>query len=97
MVKTAITENWQENRDFKLIPKEDDLWHVEILTGDYSSCIISYNKIKVNEESMELKFDYSLQYTPVDTIQAGDEGLDRTASHILHSILMSTLDEMDKQ
>lgn len=96
MVKTAITENWKENEDFKLIPREDDFWHVEILKGDYSSCIISYSKIKINEETMVLKFEYNLEYTPVEGIQAGDEGLDRTASHILHSILMSTLEEMDK-
>lgn len=96
MVKTKITEEWKENKDYQLIPREDDFWHVEILKGDYSSCIISYSKIKINEETMTLKFDYSLEYTPVDSIVAGDPGLDKTASHILHSILMSTLEETEK-
>ena len=92
MVKTKITEDWIENKDYKLIPKENDFWHVEILKGDYSSCIISYSKVSVNEETMVLKFEYNLEYTPVDNIKAGDFGLDKIASHILHSILMSALD-----
>lgn len=92
MVKTKITEDWVEDKDYKLIPKENDFWHVEILKGDYSSCIISYSKVSVNEETMVLKFEYNLEYTPVDNIKAGDLELDKTASHILHSILMSALD-----
>jgi hypothetical protein len=92
MVKTKITEDWVEDKDYKLIPKENDFWHVEILKGDYSSCIISYSKVSVNEDTMVLKFEYNLEYTPVDNIKAGDFALDKTASHILHSILMSALD-----
>lgn len=99
MVKTKITEEWVENRDYKLIPEKDEYWHIEILKGDYSSCHISYTSIKINEETMELKFDYNLEYTPIEWVKAGDPGLDKTASHILHSILMSTLNENmeDKQ
>jgi|5_EtaG_2_1085323.scaffolds.fasta_scaffold09243_2 hypothetical protein len=93
MVKTKITEEWVENRNYKLIPEKDDYWHIEILTGDYSSCHISYTSIKINEQTMELKFDYNLEYTPIEWVKAGDPGLDKTASHILHSILMSTLNE----
>lgn len=93
MVKTAITEEWKENRDYKLIPTDGEYWNIEILSGDYSSCVIGYSKISINEESMELKFDYTLEYTPVEGIKAGDPSLDKTASHILHSILMSTLEE----
>ena len=92
MVKTKITEDWVENKDYRLIPKENDFWHVEILKGDYSSCIISYSKVSVNEDTMVLKFEYNLQYSPVDYIKAGELELDKTASHILHSILMSALD-----
>ena len=81
-----------ENKDYRLIPKENDFWHVEILKGDYSSCVISYSKVSVNEDTMVLKFEYNLEYSPVDYIKAGELELDNTASHILHSILMSALD-----
>jgi hypothetical protein len=97
MVKTKITEDWVENKDYRLIPKENDFWHVEILKGDYSSCIISYSKVSVNEDTMVLKFEYNLEYSPVDYIKAGELELDRTASHILHSILMSALDAPEKK
>jgi hypothetical protein len=95
MVKTKITEEWQENRDFKLIPRDDDFWHIEILEGDYSSCVIGFTSLSIKEESMMLSFDYTLEYTPVEGIKAGDPGLDKVASHILHSILMSTLNETE--
>ena len=92
MVKTAITEQWQEGRDYELIPREDDHWHVNILKGDYSSCIISYDKVSIDEQNLLLKFDYTLQYTPVSGITSDDPQLQKVASHILHSILLGVLD-----
>lgn len=91
MVKTAISEEWIEGKDFELIPREDENWHVNILKGDYSSFIISYEKVSIDETNMTVKFDYRLEYSPVSDITSEDPGLQRTASHILHSILLGIL------
>lgn len=93
MVKTDITKSWVENVNYELIPKEDDSWQIRILTGDYEQCILSYGKISINEENQTIKFDYTLDYTPVPGVTSEDLDLQRTASHILHSILMGLLDE----
>lgn len=93
MTKTAITEEWQEGRDYELIPTESDRWNVNILTGDYSSCIISYNSVSFDNPNMMITFDYSLHYTPVSGLTAEDPGLRKVASHILHSILMGLVDD----
>lgn len=93
MVKTQISEQWVEGKDYEFLPREEEHWHVNILTGDYSSCIISYNKVSIDEKNLMLKFDYKLEYTPVEGITADDPQLQKTASHILHSILMGIVDK----
>lgn len=93
MVKTTISEQWIEGKDYELLPREEEHWHVNILKGDYSSCIISYNKVSIDEKNLMLKFDYTLEYTPVDGVTADDPQLQKTASHILHSILMGIVDK----
>lgn len=93
MVKTTILDQWKENRDYELIPREDDHWYVNILTGDYSSCIISFDRVAFDETNLTVKFDYKLEYTPVTGITSEDPDLQKTASHILHSILVGLLDE----
>lgn len=92
MVKTDITERWKENVNYELIPKEDDSWQIRILTGDYEQCVISYSKISINEDNQTIKFDYTLDYTPVPGVTSEDLELQRTASHILHSVLMGLLE-----
>lgn len=91
MVKTAISEEWVEGKDYELLPREDDHWYVNILKGDYSSFIISYEKVSIDESNMTIKFDYRLEYSPVAGITSEDPGLQKTASYILHSILVGML------
>lgn len=93
MVKTTISEQWVEGKDYEFLPRGEDHWHINILTGDYSSCIISYDKVSIDEQNMMLKFDYKLEYTPVSGVTADDPQLQKTASHILHSILLGIVDK----
>lgn len=91
MVKTAISEQWQEGQDYEFVPREEENWHVHILTGDHSSFIISYDRVSIDEKNLTVKFDYKLEYTPVPGVTAEDPDLQKTASHILHSILVGIL------
>lgn len=93
MTKTAITENWQENRDYELIPEADTDWRIRILTGDHSESIIQYNMIRIDDQNGVLTFEFELVYSPDSGVTSEDPSLQRAASHILHSALMGLLDE----
>jgi len=98
VTKTAITEQWVENRDYQLIPKEeDDHWYIRIQKGTYVECVIRYLKVSFDEENMMLRFDYELVESTDPHFSSEDEELQKVASHILHSVLMSAFsDEQDK-
>lgn len=93
MTKTPITEAWQENKQYELIPGEHNYWKVRILEGDYSQCIFSYGVVQFDEENHTIRFEYNLEYTPVKGITSEDPELQQVASKILHSILMDVFDE----
>lgn len=96
MTKTAITENWQENRDYELIPQDagdESAWRIRILTGDHIESIIQYNQIKIDEANGILTFDFELVYSPDSSVTSEDPDLQQAVSHILHSLLMGLLDE----
>ena len=57
MVK--IPNMLEENKDYELIPGDDDHWHIRIKTGEYIESVISFGSIKVNEESLEMNFDFT--------------------------------------
>ena len=93
MTKTPITENWQENRDYELIPHEENEWQVRILKGDFIECVIKYGGLSIDESQMLMQFDLSLDFTPDPDVTSETPELQEVAAHILHSILMGLLDK----
>lgn len=92
MVKTPITEEWVENEHYQLVPHEDNEWQVRILEGDFTETVIRYGSVSFSEKDYTVKFDYSLVSSPDEYLDTENPDLQKTASKILHSILMGALD-----
>tara|TARA_B100001093_G_scaffold496868_1_gene543090 strand:- start:281 stop:589 length:309 start_codon:yes stop_codon:yes gene_type:complete len=84
-----------ENTDYELVPaaNNEQAWNVRFLTGDYIETVVSIGTLTVNEEPMDdtddhsLSFNFSLIYSPDDTLTSDDEDLqDAVGSVILHII-----------
>jgi hypothetical protein len=93
MVKTAISEQWIENQDFELIPRDENDWHVRIMKGDFIECVIHYGSIRFDEENAMMHFDFDLVESTDEEYTAETPDLQKTASHILHSILLGALEK----
>ena len=95
MVK--IPNMLEENKDYELIPGDDDHWHIRIKTGEYIESVISFGSIKVNEESLEMNFDFTLHYSPDDDLSVDNVDLQKHAGKILESVLMNNLEKMENK
>lgn len=93
MVKTPTTEKYIENRDYELIPGEQNFWKVRILTGDFIETVFQYNTVSFNERDMTVSFTYHVWYSPDDDFDQDDAEFQKVASGILHSIMLRLLDE----
>ena len=95
MVK--IPNMLEENKDYELIPGDDDHWHIRIKNGEYIESVISFGSIKVNEESLEMNFDFTLHYSPDDDLSVDNVDLQKHAGKILESVLMNNLEKMENK
>lgn len=95
MVK--IPNMLEENKDYELIPGDDDHWHIRIKTGEYIESVISFGSIKVNEESLEMNFDFTLHYSPDEDLSVDNTDLQKYAGKILESVLMNNLEKMENK
>ena len=95
MVK--IPNMLEENKDYELIPGNNEHWHIRIKTGEYIESVISFGSIKVNEESLEMNFDFTLHYSPDDDLSVDDTDLQKYAGKILESVLMNNLEKMENK
>jgi hypothetical protein len=92
MVK--IPNMLEEYKDYELVPGDKEHWHIRIKTGDFIESVISFGSIKVNEESMEMNFDFTLHYSPDEDLSSDDISLQRHAGKILESVLMGNLERI---
>jgi hypothetical protein len=95
MVK--IPNMLEENKDYELIPGNDEHWHIRIKNGEYIESVISFGSIKVNEESLEMNFDFTLHYSPDDDLSVDNVDLQKHAGKILESVLMNNLEKMENK
>jgi len=86
-----------ENEDYELIPGNDEHWHIRIKNGEYIESVISFGSIKVNEESLEMNFDFTLHYSPDDDLSVDNVDLQKHAGKILESVLMNNLEKMENK
>ena len=80
-------------QQYELIPGEHNFWKVRILEGEYIETVYSYGVVQFDEENHTIKFDFTLEYTPMDGLSSEDPDFQQVVSKILHSILMDVFDE----
>ena len=95
MVK--IPNMLEENKDYELIPGDDEHWHIRIKEGEYIESVISFGSIKVNEESLEMNFDFTLHYSPDEDLSVDNVNLQKHAGKILESVLMNNLEKIENK
>ena len=90
---TTITQQLIENQHYELVPSDaGEFWNVRILAGEYSETVITFGAISINEKTSVLTFDFSVDYSPDDGVSSDDPGLQSYAAHILHSVLVDSIE-----
>jgi hypothetical protein len=93
MTKTPMTEAWKENVNYELIPGDENFWKVRIKEGDFIETVFSFGSVAFDDQSMMVKFDFTVDYSPISDLELEDPELRKTVSGILHSILVGLLDD----
>lgn len=57
-----------ENQDYKMIPGENDHWHIRILSGTFIETVFYFKELQLRESAEHLKFG-----TVVTEHQMGDD------------------------
>lgn len=89
----------KENVDYELIPNQDESWDVRILTGDFIETLIAFDVVALDEKAEQMKFDFSVKYTPTDDVTSENHELQLVAADILFDVLENNMgggDERDK-
>ena len=85
----------KENVDYELIPNQDESWDVRILTGDFIETLIAFDVVALDEEAEQMKFDFSVKYTPTDDVTSENYELQLFAADILFDVLENNIDSED--
>ena len=93
MVK--IPNMLEENVDYELVVADHDHWHIRILNGEFIESVISFGSIQLGKDDM-LHFDFTLHYSPDPDLTVDDIEIQRYAGKILESVMVSSLDNMEK-
>ena len=78
-----------ENKDYELIPSSSDstVWHVRILSGDFTETIVKFGSISFNEVKDHFSFNFDIIETPDSSLHISNEDLQFTAARILEHII----------
>ena len=86
----------KENVNYQLIPDDNDnvndTWKIRILEGEYIETIFQFGALELKEESDQLSFNFTVLYSPDDSITSENIGLQKYAGSVLSSILERALD-----
>ena len=78
-----------ENKDYELIPSSSDstVWHVRILSGDFTETIVKFGSISFNEVKDHFSFNFDIIETPDSSLHISNEDLQLAAARILEDII----------
>ncbi len=78
-----------ENKDYELVPAPDDstVWHIRILTGDYTETIIKFDKIAFNEVKDHFTFNFTIVESPDQYLSIDDTNLHDVSARILEDVI----------
>lgn len=84
-----------ENKDFELIPGDEEHWYIRILTGEYIETVMSFGKISVDEKTDVISFDVTIHYSPDLDLTVDDLDFQKHAGKVLEGILIENLNQME--
>ena len=79
----------QENKDYELIPSSTDstVWHVRILSGDFTETVVKFGSIAFNEVKDHFSFNFDIIESPDASLHISNEDLHFVAARILEDII----------
>jgi len=95
MVK--IPGMYLENKEYELIPGDDDHWHIRIKEGEFIESVVSFGSIKMNEVDDKLSFNFFLHSSPDPDLTVDNVELQRVMGKILESVLIDNLNKMENK
>jgi hypothetical protein len=91
-----------ENKDYELIPADNDFWQVRFLTGDFVETVIQYGSIRLDgknvekEDDVKITFSFDIVSTPDDTLTTDDIDLQIHCGNVLSEILKNAFDKKEE-
>ena len=78
-----------ENKDYELVPSSDDstVWHIRILTGDYTETVVKFDAIAFNEVKDHFTFNFTIIESPDSYLNINNTNLHNVAARILEDII----------
>jgi hypothetical protein len=52
----SIPGMFEQNKEFELIPGDDDHWHIRIKEGEFIESVFSFGEISIDNKSDMMKF-----------------------------------------
>ena len=86
----------KENVNYQLVPDDNDnvndTWKIRRLEGEYIETVFQFGALELKEGSDQLSFNFTVLYSPDDSITSENIGLQKYAGSVLSSILERALD-----
>ncbi len=87
----TIPGMFEQNKQFELIPGDDDHWHIRIKEGEFIESVFSFGDIKIDNRSDTLQINVTLHYSPDEDLSVDNTEFQRYAGKILESVMMENL------
>lgn len=87
----------KEHKDYEMtLPedaKNDQAWHIRILTGDFVETVIVFGNIAIDGEKEALTFNFDIVQTPDPDLTIDNVDLQLTAGDILEDVLDNAIQD----
>ena len=85
----------EENKDYELVPGDDNNWAIRFLNGEFIETVIAYGNTKIDgtDDDPVLSFDFGVVSSPIEEIDPENIALQDAAGDVLYSILCNAIDD----
>ena len=83
-----------ENKDYQFIPVTRDgkeSWDIRILNGEFVETVFYFDKLQVDKDRENIKFNFHIVSTPNPDLNIEDVGLQQYVGMVLYNILENTV------
>ena len=92
----SIPGMFEENKQYELIPGDNDHWYIRIKEGEFIESVFSFGELSIDNRSDVLKFNLTLHSSPDEELTVDNIELQRYAGKVLESVMMGNLQDMEK-